>query len=134
MVFKLAKDELLERTQALDAAHAALAALNVAIERFNTTMEEAKKPLSAAQTAYNTTLKRIHDLAEQISLTRRAEFEEKPAKWRDSEAGQAVADWIGQWEDYASDQADPDLYLPDELDEVDDGPLTEFADLPATSE
>lgn len=132
MAFKLSKSQQTEFNDLLSAVAAEAAAINEEIATFNTGMEALFQKVETAQTGYNEKLQALREFIETTESDFRSEFDDKSDKWKDSERGQRVLEFINRWEQEASDLTDLNISSPEEL-EAD--PLdTESFDLPTEVE
>lgn len=70
-----------------------------AIEKFNETMSEAWDDVAAAVDEYNELIGEANEVRENLHEEMESWASDKSDRWQESDAGQAHADWRGQWEE-----------------------------------
>jgi hypothetical protein len=132
MAYRLSKNQLAAWERRIGTARSSLDALNEAITSFNRTLASAAGPLQTAAQAYNSALRELQSMAEQLAGDWRSSFNERANRWQDGYRGQAVNEWIEAWENYSPEDAE--FAPPDEVEEQDDDPIVEAEELPTEVE
>lgn len=101
MAFSFSKANTKELTAMIDAAKAASAELDEAVEEYNSIAEPAFADLQEKLENFKDALDPLRELIKDRVETWREQFDKKSAKWRDSEEGQDVASFLSDWESFA---------------------------------
>lgn len=120
MAFKLDKQEAKEWHQWVANIGTARDDLNAAVDEYNIAMEEVRAPLLDAVAKYNQMISELVAWCEDIGSVYGGMYEEKGDKWKDSDKGQAVSEWVDQWTTFNPSEADPEIPEDIDIDDLDD--------------
>jgi hypothetical protein len=113
--FKLSKQQIAERDALAAELREKATALNGAIATFNQAIEPLARPVAEALEDYNDVLEKARALASGVTEAAQDEFDARTERWRHSDKGIKVRNWIEQWE---LSLDDIDLELPERLTEI----------------
>lgn len=126
---KLTKAELAERERHADALKSKAQALEEALQEFNSGLDALRAAFQPALDEYNEALDGAREFKEDIVSSLQEKFDDKSDRWKESERGQQVQQWIEEWE--GAEFEPLELDLPDALEELELGhgeALLELAD------
>jgi hypothetical protein len=72
--------------------------LNQAIIHFNEEVSKLHGDLAPKVTAVNEAITLVNAFVEEIHGDQECFYDERSEKWQENDAGQAYADWMGEWE------------------------------------
>lgn len=117
-MFKLNKSEEAKLDALIEDARSELEELNNEIIQANYELERIKDNVGAAVTRYNGELRKLRAFIEAWVEEWRTEWEDKSEKWQDSERGEAISQWMDEWQNVMLEEAELDL--PDDINNIDD--------------
>lgn len=112
---KLSKEQRATREGAINTATDAHAALVAAIATYNEAVRAAWSTLEAARDEYNASMETVGESLRAIGDELAAEIAERSDHWRESDAGSNAETWAEAFAGF-----DPEVFEPDEPDEVDE--------------
>jgi hypothetical protein len=134
MMLKLSKAEEATLDTHLTALADAYAALGDAVQQFNALMETAWADVQAAQDAFNEVNTEWNTWRWEVGADGRGYFDERSAKWQESDKGTAYEAWIEPYEDETT-FPQSELSMPEPVEiEVEDpaDEMTRFGTEPET--
>lgn len=123
----LSKEQTARREQIYGDLTERESALNQAVVEFNLLLEERLVVVQEAQTSFNDSVARVNDFIGEIRDAQETYADCRSEKWRETEAGEAYASWMNDW-DIELDEVDLDL--PEPLDEPGTDSSEQFLALP----
>jgi hypothetical protein len=112
MAFKLTKEETNRLEELREPLKGAFEELERAVNDYNDAEVALRAPVESALNAYNEKLAEFKTFIESVAAERRNEFDEKSESWQDGDNGQAVDEWINNWENI--DLEDGNIKFPEE--------------------
>lgn len=88
------------------------AALEEAINKYNTALEEAKDTVESAMSDFNEKAEAARSFCEEIVSEMENYEGERSDKWQESDAASSFQDWKGEWEGVSFDECDLDFAEP----------------------
>ncbi len=126
---KLSKEQLQEKTELSEKMRKALDALNEKIESANDKIRQINSDIGELYNTYQEACTEAQEFAQMIYKDMDEYYSNKSEKWQESEAGGNYDEWRNQWETYApADNLDSFEEI-EELQELDDDPITELDEL-----
>lgn len=128
-MFKLTKQESERRAEHVEKLRSAWGNVDDAVRAYNEALAPLKEAVEKAVEEYNEAMNEARGFAEDVVSQADEDISDKSERWQESEKGQAVIEWKGEWERISFD--DLSTEFPDELsiDEPDHiGELEEVAE------
>lgn len=116
MAFKLSAGEVQHLELLADGLDAERSKVEDAVRHYNETVAAAHEVLVEAIGGYNAGLEAARNAVADLQNVAQSEFDAKSNRWQQGERGEAVQDWIGEFENVASDLDDIEPDEPTELD------------------
>jgi hypothetical protein len=116
MAFRISNEQATRRDVLAAALRERATELNRAIAAFNRGVEPLTQSLNETLNGYNMALQIARSFTNGIADAAQADFDVKTERWKDSDKGVRVRDWIERWQ---IDLDDVDLELPEPLEELD---------------
>ena len=128
MPFELSKRDQVRKTELLAAARDKFSELSAAIDAFNGAAEAAGKIVKGAAGEYARAVAQLQAFTAEIARDQAAGLKARGAAGRGRQDRNGVQGWIDAYASFAPVR--PVIRLPDEIEQPDEGLLTDFEELP----
>ena len=128
MPFQLSKRDQVRKTDLLAAARDKFSELSAAIDTFNAAAEAAGKIVTAAAGEYARAVAQLQAFAAEVARDQAAGLKASGAAGKGRQDRNGVQGWIDAYAGFAP--VCPVIGLPDEIEQPDEGLLTDFEELP----
>jgi hypothetical protein len=112
MAFKLTRQDSAQLGELMAKAADVAGTLETSIAKFNEIVAEHFASLREALDAYNQAQADVRTFIEETHQSLEDEFSDKSEKWQDGERGQAVREFIDEWQQVAGDITDVEIEEP----------------------
>jgi seryl-tRNA synthetase len=102
--------------------------LDGAVEAFNEKLKELFGELEERDTEFTAAVGNLRSIIDSLVNRWRSEWDEKSGRWQDSERGEAVSDFIDEWDIFARGLPELSFERPEPLET---SAIPDFQDLPA---
>jgi hypothetical protein len=117
MAFRITKAEADRREELVKRLEAQWGVVEDSVREYNEAVQSLREPVENALNLYNEIVQEARGFADDIANEHTDAFDDKSERWQDSETGEAVREWVDEWQNVVLEEIAPDW--PADLDITD---------------